>query len=175
MAVCTLCSVKMGGMFGAVEADKDYYNEAKTLGFKLPEKICVECANKLINNAKKENESQATQQQLIYKENIENIFITPSQIPSGKEDMGLVSGYSILGTGPLSTLSSSLTDFTGQESKSYHDKIKLAETNAILRIKEEAYKKGCNAIYNLHVNVTEATSGHGMIMVSIYGSATRNK
>lgn len=175
MAKCTQCSVKMGGMFGAVEADDDHYKEAQNLGFELPKEICVECAQKLINKAKREGDAKSVQAQLIEKENIENIFITPAQIPSELEDMGLVTGYSILGTGPLSALSSSLTDMAGQESKVYNDKIKKAELNALFRIKEEAYKKGCNAIYNLHISVTEATSGHGMIMVSIYGSATKNK
>lgn len=89
------------------------------------------------------------------------------------EDMGVVTGYSILGTGPLSEFLSSLTDLTGQESKIYNEKIKLAESNALFKIKEEAYNKDCNAIYNLHINLTEATSGKGMIMLSIYGSATK--
>lgn len=175
MAKCTQCSVKMGGMFGAVEADDDLYKEAQNLGFDLPKSICVGCAQKLINKAKRDGDTKSIQAQLIENKNIEKIFITPAQLPSEFEDMGLVTGYSILGTGPLSELYSSISDMAGQESKIYNDKIKKAESNCIFRIKEEAYKKGCNAIYNIHISVTEATSGHGMIMVSIFGTAAKSK
>lgn len=93
------CQVKLGGMFGGIEACEEFHNEAKNLGFNLPKNICVQCAKKLISKAKSSPEFQS---QLLERENIEKIFAIPSQLPTEMEDMGVVSGYNKLGTGPLS-------------------------------------------------------------------------
>ena len=53
----------------------------------------------------------------------------PEKYSSGIK--GLVTGYSVIGTGPLSDFTSSITDLFGIESNSYRDKIKLAEQSAI--------------------------------------------
>lgn len=39
-------------------------------------------------------------------------------------------------------------------------------------MKVDAIRKGADAIYCVRVNLAEATSGNGMIMVSVQGAAT---
>lgn len=47
-----------------------------------------------------------------------------------------------------------------------------AEREALDALKIEALKKGADAVYCLRLNLTEATSGNGMLMVSVTGAAT---
>lgn len=87
--------------------------------------------------------------------------------------MGLVTGYCILGTGPISAAISGITDFLGQESSVYFEKIKKAENMALQMMQREAVKKGADAIYNVRINLSEATAGHGMIMIPVSGTAIK--
>lgn len=176
MAKCEICGTKIGGMLGAVQADKSLYDRANAIEFILPENICVRCAEDKIGNAeyhyKVEKKKKSDEE---FKQKLDSVFVSPMPIPDNMEDCGLITGYSILGTGPLTSLTSSWTDFFGVESNSYHSKIKEAENFAIVRMKLDALKMGCSAIYMIRVSIQEATSGHGQIMVSILGSAARNK
>lgn len=176
MAKCEICGTKIGGILGVIQADKDYYERAKSLELILPENLCVQCAEgKLINaehNYKIEKKKKEDEE---LKQKLDSMFISPMPVPNNMQDCGLVTGYSILGTGPLTTFVSSWTDFFGEESKAYHSKIKESENFAIIRMKIEALKMSCSSIYNVRINIQEATSGHGMIMVSVSGAAARNK
>lgn len=103
--------------------------------------------------------------------NIDNMFITTLQPRGTEKDCGLVSGYCILGTGPISSMLSSITDLLGMRSNAYSEKAKEAERNALAMMKYEALQRGANAVYGVRISLTEATSGKGMLMVSVSGSA----
>ena len=102
---------------------------------------------------------------------IDTMFITTLQPRGTEKDCGLVSGYCILGTGPISSLLSSITDFFGMKSNAFSAKAKEAEKIALDMMKREALQRGANAVYGVRINLTEATSGQGMLMVSVSGSA----
>lgn len=103
--------------------------------------------------------------------NIDNMFITTLQPRGTEKDCGFVSGYCILGTGPISSLLSSITDLLGMRSNAYSEKAKEAERTALAMMKYEALQRGANAVYGVRISLTEATSGKGMLMVSVSGSA----
>ena len=100
------------------------------------------------------------------------MFVSPSPVPADGKDLGIVTGYCILGTGPFSALFSSITDIFGAESNSYLKKAKSAEEAAMTMMKIDAIRKGADAIFCAKISLTEATSGNGMIMVSAQGAAT---
>lgn len=50
---------------------------------------------------------------------IDDMFITALQPRGTEKDCGFVSGYCILGTGPISSLLSSITDFFGMRSNAF--------------------------------------------------------
>ena len=51
MANCEICNTKIGGILGAKQADKDFYERAKAVELILPENICVHCAEDKVGNA----------------------------------------------------------------------------------------------------------------------------
>lgn len=103
----------------------------------------------------------------------EKMFSSPSPVPAAEEDRGLVTGYCILGTGPLTSLFSAVTDTFGMKSNAYLEKARAAEKEALSMMKLEALKLGADAVYCVRINLTEATSGNGMLMVSASGAAVK--
>lgn len=97
----------------------------------------------------------------------------PLSIDNDIEIKGMVSGYSVIGTGPFTEIASAWTDFWGQESGAYFDKIRLGETRAMNIAKLEAIKSGANMIIGANINVSEATKGNGMLIISCVGTAVR--
>ena len=94
---------------------------------------------------------------------------------SGGKIVGIVTGYSIIGTGVLTDFFSSVTDLFGVESNAYLEKIRKGEKSAILIAKKQALEMGADLISGFTISVAEATSGHGMLMISCSGTAVRTK
>ena len=44
---------------------------------------------------------------------LSEMLMTPANISAGLQDIGLLTGYCIMGTGPISTIASSITDLLG--------------------------------------------------------------
>lgn len=107
----------------------------------------------------------------ILKQAVPNVFVSSIEPPDDYEDCGTVSGYSIIGTGPISEFFASVTDFFGIQSGSYAAKLKYAEEQAINMMRLEALKRGADSIYCCDIKVTEATSGKGMLIINVSGSA----
>lgn len=89
------------------------------------------------------------------------------------KNLGLVSAYMALGTGPISMLLSSWTDFFGEESKVYNEKMTSATNACIARIKNLAHEMGADAVIGVQTTFTELTAGHGQIMVCMIGTAVK--
>jgi len=89
------------------------------------------------------------------------------------ENLGLVSAYMALGTGPASKFLSSLTDFFGSESKAYNEKMTEATDACIWSLKTNAYKMGADAVIGVHTTFTELTAAHGQILVCMIGTAVK--
>lgn len=92
-----------------------------------------------------------------------------------RDIVGIVNGFSVIGTGPLAGLLSNVTDLLGIESKSYHDKLVKAKNNALERAKEEAHALGANMIFGIQVNITEIGANISMLLVSVTGTALKRK
>lgn len=101
------------------------------------------------------------------------MFSSPSPVPAAGEDRGLVTGYCILGTDPLTSFFSAVTDTFGMKSNAYLEKARAAEKEALSMMKLEALKLGADAVYCMRINLTEATCGNGMLMASISWAAVK--
>lgn len=99
--------------------------------------------------------------------------MSPADIPPSAQDLGLVSGYCVMGTGFFSEFVSLFTDFFGRKSGAYGKKVKKAEKEALTVLAENAQKLGANAVFNVRVNIQEATHGHGMLVFYASGAAAR--
>lgn len=103
------------------------------------------------------------------------LMTTPVPVAWDAEILGIASGHSVIGTGPISSIASAFTDFFGKESMAYLEKIRTAEKSAMLGARIQAVEMGGTALCGCTLTVSEATSGHGMIMVSFVGTAIKVK
>lgn len=168
---CPVCGEKVGGIMGKPIPFERLKSKAKQAGI-YQENICLECLQKKMDEFLKESPQTHFEDNSVFLDVLPSVFVSPSSIPDGLPDMGLVTGYCILGTGPFTALFSSVTDTFGMKSNAYMQKARDAEREALDALKIEALKKGADAVYCLRLNLTEATSGNGMLMVSVTGAAT---
>lgn len=184
--ICPVCGEKVGGFTGKAEPFQRLLDEAQALGvYKLG--TCLDCLKSIVEKTKQEHPEKAAIYQavppsktissvsfaIITSSATEKIFLSPSPVPVTGEDRGLVTGYCILGTGPFTALFSSVTDTFGIKSNAYLEKARTAEKEALSMMKLEALKLGADAVYCVRINLTEATSGNGMLMVSAAGAAVK--
>lgn len=174
---CPICGKKIGGILvvGQQKALPDRIDFCNQHNIPVEDGICQGClelriAQFSVENTQKE-ESLYRQRKESFELVLNKFFLSPSPVPPEVQDLGLVTGYCIMGTGPISAIASSFTDAVGMKSNAYLEKVRLAETEAFNMLKIEALKKRADGVYNLRVNLTEATSGHGMIMLSVFGAA----
>lgn len=174
---CAVCGNKIGGIFGLEPPTSEAIAKAKSFGV-YTEGACFSCTVKAVNQyAIKHGETEEDREGFIAEEKVrsalEKVFCTPSNVISEGIDLGLVTGYCVMGTGPIAEFLSSWTDFFGSKSGSYLNKIRTAEKHALDMLKAEAIKKGGDAVFCCRVSLSEATSGHGMLMVSATGAVIR--
>lgn len=185
---CPVCGKKVtsfGGLFSEVPPREEALEQGKALDL-YQDGMCASCLDSAFDELEKKNKQREEKNKQREKEDIiaqkdtgisnailQKIFISPAISPSGTQDLGLITGYCIMGTGPISAIASSITDAFGAKSNAYLEKVRLAETAALNMLKAEALKKRADAVYSVRVNLTEATSGHGMLMVSASGSAVK--
>ena len=96
--------------------------------------------------------------------------------PYEKDDykpIDIVSGHIALGTGLISSILSSVTDFFGAKSKGYGQKMKEAEDACLIMIKQNAHALNADAIVGMSTTFTELTSGHGQLLVFMSGTAIK--
>lgn len=171
---CPVCGEKVGGFTGKAEPFQKLLDEGLALGV-YKNGVCLDCLKSLVEKIKKEQPEKANSIPHISPivSATEKMFSSPSPVPAAGEDRGLVTGYCILGTGPLTSLFSAVTDTFGMKSNAYLEKARTAEKEALTMMKLEALKLGADAVYCVRINLTEATSGNGMLMVSASGAAVK--
>ncbi len=176
---CPICGKKVGGILvvGQQKALPDRIDFCNQHNIPVEDGVCQTClelkiAQFTVENTRKE-EALYKQKNESFELVLNKIFLSPSPPPHEAQDLGLVTGYCIMGMGPISTIASSFTDAFGMKSSAYLEKVRLAEVEAFKMLKVEALKKQADGVYSIHVSLTEATSGHGMIMLSVFGAAVK--
>ena len=170
---CPVCGEKVGGLMGMPKPGEDMKKRGESLGV-YQEGMCATCLSRAIRGeAPKKTEEEINKEVQTIADAVPKMFSSPSPVPAAGEDRGLVTGYCILGTGPLTSLFSAVTDTFGMKSNAYLEKARAAEKEALSMMKLEALKLGADAVYCVRINLTEATSGNGMLMVSASGAAVK--
>lgn len=185
---CPICSGKVGGILGLTAPSIDLINFAKKTDI-YKDGMCLNCLNAALAQYKERDQEKKKdiflQQKIVQslsqepsispvlEKALKKLFITPASNFNNDCDLGLITGYCIIGTGPISAIMSSWTDFLGKTSNAYLEKIRNAEASALAMLGMEAFKKGGDAVYCCRITLTEATSGHGMLMVSASGAAVK--
>ncbi len=178
--VCPVCGKKVSGFLSAEPIGPKSIEAMKGIGIDT-EGWCLPCAQARLDEERAKSQKAFIPVAERLKEleaSIPDMLIaqTTPHFESQQENVvGIVSGHSVIGTGPLSTLASAFTDFFGKESLAYQEKIRDAESKAILMAKMQAVEMGASLISGMSVSVSEAVSGHGMIMVTCVGTAVKAK
>lgn len=179
---CYKCGKGFSGMFGVTPVGPQSIETIKnTLGVDYSG-LCIQCATPLLNKerALRLSEGSASIKARMEKE-LEAALdkMTIQTVPHFEslkgEVLGVVSGYSVIGTGVISEFFSSFSDFFGIESQSYLKKIRKGEKSAIFIAKMQALEMGADMISGFTISVAEATSGHGMIMITCSGTAVKTQ
>ncbi len=88
---------------------------------------------------------------------------------------GIVTAQSTTGTGVFSEITSSFTDFFGQQSGTYNKKLKDGEDLCQNILRKKAIEIGANAIVAVDIDYAEVGGGKGMLMVCMAGTAIHVK
>jgi len=175
--LCKKCGKTFGGILGLAQASDEDIRQYRVSGIDIPIPICGSCLLSFKNLAeqKREDIEQAKKQAEEIDARITNLpTYTFNPFSAGSfQYVDMVSAYVVLGTGPVTAILSSWTDFFGSESNAYNKKM-IEGTNAcIYKLKQAAYNLDANAIIGLQTTFTELTAGHGQIMVAMIGTAVK--
>lgn len=179
---CHKCGKSFSGMFGTTPIGPKSTEKLKQILSLDCSGMCIQCAGIALNDERlRRNMDLSTEIRKRIAPQIQRALdkITLQTVPHsehiGGTILGVVSGYSVIGTGVLSEFFSSFTDFFGLESNAYLEKIRKGEKSSMLIAKKQAFDMGADLISGFNISVTEATSGHGMLMVSCSGTAVQTK
>ena len=87
------------------------------------------------------------------------------------ENLGLVSGETVLGTGFISDFKASFSDLFGMESKAYSQNLKDAKQAALYDMIMDSISKGGNAI--IGISYSYITFSGNMIGISVNGTSVK--
>lgn len=147
------------------------YHEPKAAGY------CNKCGTDLYSTYK--TKLQVELDQLFHKVRkligAVPVVSTHSPLNWDYDVIGMVTGQSTTGTGVISELTSSFTDFFGTQSGRFNRKLKDGEDLCFAQLRKQALESGGNAVIAASVNHSEVGGGKGMLMVCMAGTAIRLK
>lgn len=164
--VCPVCGKKVSGFLSVETIGPKSIEAMKIIGIDA-EGWCLPCAQARLDEERTKCQAAflpVAERLKDLEASIPDMLIaqtTPHFESQQESVVGIVSGHSVIGTGPLSTFASAFTDFFGEESLAYQQKIRDAESKAILMAKMQAVEMGASL--------------HGMIMVTCVGTAIKTK
>lgn len=138
---------------------------------------CSKCAPELLNKAVFNAKQEFEEAKEAFEKIIPLIPILSIHHPQGWEyhSIGIVTGQSVTGTGVLSEISSSFTDFFGSQSGAFSSKLAKGETLCMNQLRVKAIQQDCNAIIGTDIDYAEVGGLKGMLMVCMTGTAVKLK
>ena len=177
---CEICGADLDPLTGSLEMSHGKVEQLRKWNMDVTIPICGECFHDILAAAERKYGKDFAYEEdpppdflKRIKEQARKLKVwTTDPFPPGSvANLGLVSSHVIVGTGPLTALSSALNDFLGKKSGAYAEILELAEKDCLKILKENALKKGASAVTGLAVNYTELTGANGMIMVNMLWKA----
>ena len=138
---------------------------------------CSKCVNSLLAKAITNGQLEFSEVQLAFEKLILSIPILSIHHPLGwdYQSVGIVTGQTVTGTGVLSELSSSFSDFFGTQSGAFTSKLSKGELLCMNQMRIKAVHLDCNAIIGADIDYSEVGSLKGMLMVCMTGTAVKLK
>lgn len=143
---------------------------------------CSQCSKGLIEQALQEYEKQR-KTKIALKNNkstrlmelLHNVPIVTLHNPQDwkYQSIEILSAQSVTGTGVITEIASSWTDFFGMESSRYNEKLKSGEERCKNILRFQALQMGGNAILGTDIDYSEAGAGKAMLLVCMAGTAVK--
>jgi uncharacterized protein YbjQ (UPF0145 family) len=177
---CARCGKDLNPLTGSLETSHTKVEQLRKWGIDVPSPICLSCFNESLLLGERrygsefffEEDPPEDLKERIEKQVLKLEVWTINPYPPGSIiNLGLVSHYIIVGTGPLSSLHTTITELFSQNDELYQERLEEAEVACLKGIKEKAFSKGASAIIGLHTNVVELAASHGMFLLSMRGNA----
>lgn len=136
---------------------------------------CTHCGKSKYEKIKLELNNKLTKLKTFINNNIDVIPVVSTHTPFNwnYQIVDIVTGQTTTGTGIVSEVTSSFTDFFGTQSKSFNKKIAAGEKSALGQLRAKAFELGANAIIATDIDYAELGSLKGMIMVCATGTAVK--
>lgn len=166
MANCPMCGEALG-FLKARAADETALDELREQGQDVPQGICHGCYLEFIKPSRSNSISPPPKIPDI------PIYTYAPKCFDAAQNIDLVTAHIALGTGLVTEIFSSWTDFFGSQSKTYHNKLEEAEKLCRDKLRIKAADMGADAIIGTTTTYTELTAGHGQILVCMAGTAVK--
>lgn len=139
------------------------------------ESYCSNCITDMLQLAKTNFQEEMRLLKDRLETELQNIPIITIHSPANWDykTLGMVTAQSVIGTGMISEIASSWTDFFGKESNIFNSKIKKGEDNCMTILRTKALSMGAHAILGTDIDYSEVGGGKGMLMVCMAGTAVR--
>lgn len=177
---CAHCGKDLNPLTGSLEASHTKVEQLRKWGIDVSSPICSNCFNESLLLAERrygpefffEDDPPPDLLDKIERQvqKLEVWTINPYE-PGSILNLGLVSHYIIVGTGPLSSLAAAVTGLFSQNDELYQERLEEAEVACLRGIKEKAFNKVASSVVGLRLAVTELAAGHGMFLLSMTGNA----
>jgi uncharacterized protein YbjQ (UPF0145 family) len=172
---CPNCKAEIKpGFFSLVSASTsdatlliNKFGDGKSSGY------CSKCSKQLIIKARQNLEPEYNKTKGILSELIGDLPIVTIHQPMNWDYnvIGIITAQSVMGTGVISEISSSFTDFFGAQSGAYNKKLQAGENTCMNILRKKAIDLGGNAIIGVDIDYSEAGGDKGMLMICMAGTA----
>ena len=173
---CPNCNKKLNGLMltKTIVSERtknfiNYFHDTKANDY------CTGCAPDLIakyTNIVKEEKSTLNKELLSLLTAIPIVTVhTPAKWDY--DILGIISAQSVTGTGLLSELSSSWSDFVGGQSNSLTTKLNEGESICRSQLRYKAVLRGGNAVIGTDIDYAEVGGAKAMMMVCMAGTAVK--
>jgi uncharacterized protein YbjQ (UPF0145 family) len=183
MSTCVECGVALGGLTGAAEASDSQMERLREWEVSVPAPLCSNCFGRILEEAQArlgpalgfpDEPPEDFQAKVQERRRAVQLFTgAPFEGQGPLVNLGLVTAHAVIGTGPLATLASALSDVAGKHSKVYAEKLEEAESLCLAQIRAKADQLGALLVANIQASYSELTHGHGMLLVTMVGTAAK--
>ena len=177
---CARCGRDISPLTGSLEVSHTRVEQLRKWGVDVPSPICSPCFSDCLALAERRYGPEFSYEEDPPPDLTEKIERQVSLLdvwsgfpfpPGSVINLGLVSHHVIVGTGPLRSIASTLTDLLSQNDEVYQERLEAAEAACLRKIREKAFSKGASAVTGLAFSVAELRAGNGMFLFSASGNA----
>ncbi|PUZ25058.1 hypothetical protein DCC81_12150 [Chitinophaga parva] len=176
-ASCPRCGAKIkDGFLGVNQLLEDSQCELIAEMTNTPkEQACASCRSDAFYNAISELRQRRDQlaEEIVKQSEIMPIVTAPSPMGWNYRTIGMATGQSTSGTGFLTEVSASWTDFFGMQSGAYNKKISEGELLCYRQLRSKALQMGGNAVVATDIDYSEMGAAKGMVMVCMSGTVVK--